>query len=99
MSDRYVLVRVTDPRVDFVDVSFVVHPSGQGIDSNDYLFGSERIPVPEDNQLRKDLEYAADALMSRATRHFELGQTVAAEKIRARSVRLRAAAGLDQEDE
>jgi len=95
MSDRYVLVRVTDPRVHFVDVSFVVHPSGQGIDSNDYLFGSERIPVPEDDQLREDL----DRLTRRTMRQTHEGLTQRDDEDFLASERLRAAAGLDKEDD
>jgi hypothetical protein len=95
MSDRYVLVRVTDPEVRGIRVTEYL-----GYD-NSKEWGREVFeevnshlhPVPEDDQLRQDLDLVTDALtfMPRSLAPDLLDFDGA-------KARLRAAAGLDQED-
>jgi len=82
MSDRYVLVRVTNGEK-------VVVYSEKGMKERE-------VPVPEDNQLREDLEDAAIALDGKAD-NADLPRVKRRYQDAAR--RLRAWAGLDAEDQ
>jgi len=102
MSDRYVLVRVPEraERVTAVMMQYGEEFEPYNVD----------IPVPEDDQLRRDLAYACMIVYSYADEQLvdasdddlvEYADDLRAESRKAFDVyhRLRAAAGLDQEEE
>jgi len=98
MSDRYVLVRVTDPRVDRIDVIGWPPPPIQSLIADcpvehSPAFIQEQIPVPEDDQLLRDLDMLTTEFARFAVTSDSLGLKYEA------AMRLRAAAGLDQEDD
>jgi len=89
MSDkpRIVPVIVTDPRVDRL---YQVYPAPDG----GVWFTGDPIPVPEDDQLRQDLDDVTDWLLLNAPEWAKDHKPFIES-----AMRLRAAAGLDQEDE
>jgi len=93
MSDRYVLVRVTDPNARWVWVTEFLSEEGDS-PGEDY-----KIPVPEDDQLREDImalyEWAEATYRQAIPGAHEQMLRPYVESAR----RLRAAAGLDQEDD
>jgi hypothetical protein len=93
MSDRLVLVHVTDPEVKEISV-LAWRNRDEAADLYSEPRMDEWVPVPEDDQLREDLEAAAAACghLSRDGHDDWL-------EWRAIAMRLRACAGLDQEDD
>jgi len=93
-NDRLVMLRVTDPDVTHVDVSFVKEDQ-QTFERK----GTAYLPVPEDDQLREDIM----ALSEWAEANYRQAIHGAHEQLLRPYVeaarRLRVAGGLDQEDD
>jgi len=98
MSDRYVLVRVTDPDVTHLSVTHL-HTYKQFADGSDIIGATDEheiIPVPEDDQLTQSLKDAAIALDGEA----DNADDPRVKRYYQDAARgLRAWAGLDQEDD
>lgn len=91
MNDRLVLVRVTDPDVSSLEVKAWAFAK----DGAEMRHRTFHIPVPEDGQLRADM----DRLTRRTMRQTHEGLTQQDDEDFLASERLRAAYGLDTEEE
>jgi hypothetical protein len=92
VSDRLVLVRVTDPRVDGL------YQAAPTPDGGVWIVG-DVIPVPEDDQLREDARLVLEAANEMGTYLANGNELEWATKIHEAHDRLRAAYGLDTEDD
>jgi len=112
MSDRLVLVRVTDPKADSIAVEELeTVTNGDGRYLYPVRLSRRAIPVPEDDQHGKDIEYAVDALEVLAKQHMERAHDMEegspadamfrglARERRDAAMRLRAAFNVDTEDD
>lgn len=88
-SRRIALVFVDDPKVDFVDATFVVSPGAHGEDGNDYMPENphRRVAVMPDDQFASDVAEVTDYFLRRVMPMPPAVQ------------RLRALAGLDEGSE
>jgi len=95
MSDRLVLVRVTDPEVTHLSVTHL-HTYKQFSDGSDIIGATDEheiIPIPEDDQHLRYLDMLTTEFARFAVTSDSLGLKYEA------AMRLRAWAGLDQEDD